>query len=59
MSTQNLCLRAKIRKKCIPLYTPSFTIYKWDVGGYKSHGHVIMMNEVNIGFQFGIHPIVA
>ena len=25
MSTHNLCFRAKIRKKCIPLY-PSFTI---------------------------------
>ena len=30
------------------MYTPvnpSFTIYKWGVRGYKTHGHVILMVE--------------
>ena len=42
MSTHNLCFRAKIRKMYTPVH-PSFTIQKWGVMGYKSHGRLIMM----------------
>ena len=31
MSTHNLCFRAKIRKKCLPLYTP-VSLYTVKVG---------------------------
>ena len=43
MSTHNLCFRAKIRKKRLPLYFPSFTIQKWSVRGYSLHGLVFVM----------------
>ena len=36
MSTQNLCFRAKIRKKCIPLYIPVL-LYKSGVYGGINH----------------------
>ena len=42
-STHNLCFRAKIGKKMYTPVNPNFTVYKWDVRGYESHGHVIMM----------------
>ena len=50
MSTHNLRFRAKIRKKCIPLYTPR---------GYTSHGHVILMKSrlLMARFIFFLHYI--
>ena len=42
MSTHNLCLTVKIRKMYTPVHR-RFTILKWGVREYKTHGHVIMM----------------
>ena len=43
MSIHNLCFTVKIRKMYTPVH-PGFTILKWGVRGYTSHGHVILMN---------------
>ena len=42
MSIHNLCFTVKIRKMYTSMH-PRFTILKWDVRGYTSHGHVILM----------------
>ena len=46
-SNHNLWFRAKIRKICIPLVNPSFTISKWGVRGNKLHGRLCMMIQVD------------
>ena len=47
MSTHNLCFKAKKKEKMYAPVQPSFTILKWGVRGYKSHGHVILMVKVS------------
>ena len=44
MSTHNLCFRAKIRKKVYPCKPQFYYIKVGCKVGYKSYGHVIMMN---------------
>ena len=46
MSTHNVCLRAKIRKKCISLYTPNFTIYKLGARGLTLHEHDVSFAKI-------------
>ena len=45
MSIHNLCFTVKIRKMYTPVH-PRFTMLKWGVRGYTSHGHVILMLQV-------------
>ena len=42
MSIHNLCFTVKIRKMYTHVH-PRFTIFKWGLRGYTSHGHVILM----------------
>ena len=42
LSIHNLCFTVKIRQMYTPVH-PRFTILKWGVRGYISHGHVILM----------------
>ena len=38
--------KSKNKKKRNTPVNPSFTIYKWGITGYKSHGHVILMSAI-------------
>ena len=47
-STHNLYFVAKIRKICIPLHTPVLLHKSGVQGEYTLHGHVFVMDYVNV-----------
>ena len=62
MSIHSLCFTVKIRKMNTPVH-PRFTILKWGVRGYTSHGHVILMRKWEKSFccprEFFLTPWVS